>query len=84
MRCAAALSQADFVVQFRAQRKLAQTTVDNIAASPSLPGCVCQGRSRSEATDNIRAAVEDYLVSLNKHGDPIPPSVIEAVIQVSV
>ena len=55
-----------------------------VATCPSLPGCVAPGRSRSEATDNMREAIEAYLASLKKHGDPIPPSIIEDVIEVSV
>ena len=55
-----------------------------VATCPSLPGCVAPGRSRSEATDNMREAIEAYLASLKKQGDPIPPSIIEDVIEVSV
>jgi predicted RNase H-like HicB family nuclease len=35
-----------------------------------------------EATANIREAIEGYLKSLRKHGDPLPPS-IEEVIEVA-
>jgi antitoxin HicB len=54
-----------------------------VATCPALPGCVSQGRTRTEATDNIREAIEGYLISLRKHGDPPPPSIIEEVIEVS-
>lgn len=40
-----------------------------VAICPSLPGCVSQGRTRSEATENIREAIEGYLKSQKKHGD---------------
>jgi antitoxin HicB len=53
-----------------------------VATCPTLPGCVSQGNTRAEATDNIREAIEGYLISLRKHGDPIPPSIIEEVIEV--
>lgn len=46
-----------------------------VATCPALPGCVSQGRTRAEATANIREAVEGYLKSLKKHGDPVPPSI---------
>jgi predicted RNase H-like HicB family nuclease len=51
-----------------------------VATCPALPGCVSQGRTRAEATENIREAIEGYLKSLRKHGDPVPPSILEEVI----
>ena len=54
-----------------------------VATRPTLPGCVSQGRSRAEATANIREAIEGYLKSLKKHGDPVPPSILEEVIEVA-
>jgi len=53
-----------------------------VATCPALPGCVSQGQTRVEATDNIREAIEGNLKSLRKHGDPIPPSILEEVIEV--
>ena len=43
-----------------------------VASCPSLPGCLSQGMTRDEAMRNIREAMEGYLESLAKHGDPIP------------
>jgi len=40
------------------------------------------GPTRMEATENIREAIEGYLKSLRKHGDPVPPSILEEVIEV--
>jgi predicted RNase H-like HicB family nuclease len=54
-----------------------------VATCPGLPGCVSQGRTRVEATRNIREAIEGYLISLRKHGDPLPPSILEEVIEVA-
>lgn len=54
-----------------------------VATCPSLPGCVSQGQTRSEATANITEAIEAYLQSLRKHGDPIPPSIFEEVVDVA-
>jgi predicted RNase H-like HicB family nuclease len=53
-----------------------------VATCPTLPGCVSQGQTRAEATANIREAIEGYLKSLKKHGDPVPPSIFEEVIEV--
>jgi len=53
-----------------------------ISTCPSLPGCVSQGRSRSEALVNITEAIELYLESLEEHGEAIPPGVEEEIVQV--
>ena len=55
-----------------------------VATCPSLPGCISQGRTRDEAMTNIREAIEGYIKSLKKHGDPIPPSIMEEVVEVSL
>lgn len=53
-----------------------------VAEVPALPGCISQGRTRSEALDNIKEAIELYLESLQMHGDPIPPSITEEVVEI--
>lgn len=53
-----------------------------VAECPSLPGCVSQGATRPEALANIKDAIEGYLESLRKHGDPIPPSISEEIVEV--
>ncbi|MHB0980670.1 MAG: type II toxin-antitoxin system HicB family antitoxin [Thermoleophilia bacterium] len=45
-----------------------------VAEVPSLPGCISQGRTRSQRMENIREAILAYLESLEAHGEPIPPS----------
>lgn len=55
-----------------------------VAEVPSLPGCVTQGSTRAEALDNIREAITVYLESLKEHDEPIPPSVDEEVVEVSL
>lgn len=55
-----------------------------VATCPSLPGCVSQGRTRAEAAASIRDAIEGYVASLKKHGEPIPPSIDEDVVEVAV
>jgi antitoxin HicB len=55
-----------------------------VAECPALPGCVSQGKSRDEAMANIREAIQGYLDSLKKHGDPIPGPITEAIVEVSV
>jgi len=53
-----------------------------VAEAPSLPGCVSQGNTRDEALVNVKEAIEGYLESLRKHGDPIPPPITEEMIEV--
>ena len=43
-----------------------------VATCPSLPGCVSQGTTRSEAQENIREAIELCIEDLQEHGEPLP------------
>ena len=54
-----------------------------VATVPELPGCISQGKTRSEAIFNIKDAVEGYLVSLKKHNEPIPLSIMEEMVEVN-
>jgi antitoxin HicB len=53
-----------------------------IAECPTLPGCISQGKTRVEAIKNIKDAIEGYIKSLEKHSEPIPPSINEEVIEI--
>ena len=55
-----------------------------VAEVPSLPGCISQGTTRAEVLKNIQEAIEAYLESLKAHNDPVPPSINEEVVEVSV
>ena len=55
-----------------------------VAECPSLPGCISQGKTRKEAIENIRDAIQGYLESLKEHNDPVPPSIEEEVVEVNV
>lgn len=39
---------------------------------PSLPGCHTQGATIEETKKNLKEAIEGYLISLQKHNEPIP------------
>ena len=54
-----------------------------VAEVPALPGCISQGRSRSEAVENIREAIAAYLESLRAHDEPVPPPITEEVVEVA-
>jgi len=53
-----------------------------IAECPALPGCVSQGDTYQKALENIQDAIKGYLESLEKHGEPIPPPINEAIVEV--
>ncbi|MBI4258325.1 MAG: type II toxin-antitoxin system HicB family antitoxin [Thaumarchaeota archaeon] len=53
-----------------------------IAKCPTLPGCISQGKTRSEALSNIKDAIRGYLASLKKHNEPIPPPIEEELVEV--
>ena len=53
-----------------------------VAEVPSLPGCVSQGQTRAELTENIKEAIELYLESLEAHDEPVPPPITEELVEV--
>jgi predicted RNase H-like HicB family nuclease len=53
-----------------------------VAEVPSLPGCISQGQTREEATQNIKEAIALYLESLQAHDDPVPPPISEELVEV--
>lgn len=55
-----------------------------VAEVPALPGCLSQGRTRAEALKNVQEAIAVYLESLKAHDEPIPPSIDEEVVEVTV
>jgi len=42
------------------------------AQVPDLPGCIAHGRSREEALENAKFAIELYLEDLSETGDSVP------------
>ena len=55
-----------------------------VAQVPELPGCISQGKTREKAIENIKDAVRGYLENLKKHGEPIPPSIEEELVEIHV
>ena len=55
-----------------------------VATCPALPGCISQGDTRAEALENVKDAIKGYLTSLEKHGEAIPPSIQEEVVEVTL
>ena len=46
-----------------------------VVYSPALKGCVSQGETKQEAMENIREAIEAYIVALLDDGMPVPTEV---------
>jgi predicted RNase H-like HicB family nuclease len=40
---------------------------------PDLPGCVSTGRTREEAIESIREAIQGHVQTLRDLGEPVPP-----------
>jgi predicted RNase H-like HicB family nuclease len=55
-----------------------------VAEVPALPGCISQGFTREEAIENVKEAIAGYLESLEAHNEPVPPTIIEEVVEVTV
>ena len=53
-----------------------------VAEVPSLPGCISQGRTRAEATENIKEAILLYVESLSAHNEAVPPPITEELVEV--
>lgn len=51
-----------------------------VAECPSLPGCISQGQTKTEAIANIREAVQAYIAALEEDGLPVPEDRLEAVL----
>jgi predicted RNase H-like HicB family nuclease len=45
---------------------------------PALPGCITYGRSREEALERAKEAVEGFIEGLEKMGEPVPEEVTPA------
>ncbi len=49
-----------------------------VAECPSLPGCVSQGKTKESAIDNIKEAIEGYILALQEDQLPVPDERFEA------
>jgi predicted RNase H-like HicB family nuclease len=43
-----------------------------VAECLSLPGCISQGKTKEEAIENIREAIQLYIEALEEDGLPVP------------
>jgi len=53
---------------------------------PSLPGCITYGKSVEDARKMALDAIKAYLVSLKKHGEPIPDDseILESTLNIKI
>ncbi|MBF0466779.1 MAG: type II toxin-antitoxin system HicB family antitoxin [Nitrospirae bacterium] len=50
-----------------------------VAQCPSLPGCISQGITRTEALENIKEAIILYIETLTEDGHSVPEDNLELV-----
>lgn len=50
-----------------------------VAECPSLPGCISQGRNKEEALNNIKQAIEGYILTLQEDGLSVPEDRLDAI-----
>ncbi|MBI2139627.1 type II toxin-antitoxin system HicB family antitoxin [Candidatus Woesearchaeota archaeon] len=50
-----------------------------VAECPSLPGCISQGKTKEDAINNIKEAIDGYIESLKEDNLPIPQEKFEAI-----
>lgn len=43
-----------------------------VAECPSLPGCISQGKTKEEAIENIKKAIEGYILALEDDHIQVP------------
>ncbi|MSQ41276.1 MAG: type II toxin-antitoxin system HicB family antitoxin [Dehalococcoidia bacterium] len=48
-----------------------------VASCPALHGCHSQGKTKEEAITNITEAIQGYIASMRKHGEPTPATKVE-------
>jgi predicted RNase H-like HicB family nuclease len=51
-----------------------------VAECPSLPGCISQGKTREEAIENIREAIQLYIEVLELENQPVPEEKFETIL----
>ncbi len=51
-----------------------------VAECPSLPGCITQGKTRKDALENAREAIDGYIAVLKDDGLPVPEDQFDTMI----
>ncbi|OIN97917.1 hypothetical protein AUJ66_02000 [Candidatus Desantisbacteria bacterium CG1_02_38_46] len=50
-----------------------------VVECPTLPGCISQGKTKEEAIQNIREAIEGYITVLKEDGLSVPEERFEVL-----
>ena len=53
-----------------------------VAECPSLPGCISQGKTKEEAIENIKEAIEGYILTLEEDNITIPSEKFDSMMVV--
>lgn len=53
-----------------------------VAEVPSLPGAISQGKTRAEAIENIKEAIDLIEEVLQEHGEAVPDDALDALLVV--
>jgi predicted RNase H-like HicB family nuclease len=51
-----------------------------VAECTSLPGCISQGKTREEAVQNIKDAIDVYIAALEQDNLPVPLEKFETMV----
>jgi predicted RNase H-like HicB family nuclease len=51
-----------------------------VSECPSLPGCVSQGETKAQSIENIKEAIEGYVLALEQDHLPVPEDKFEALL----
>ena len=51
-----------------------------VVECPSLPGCISQGKTKEEAINNIKEAIQGYINALQEDGIPVPKEQFETMV----
>ncbi len=54
-----------------------------VAEVPSLPGCISQGRTKEEALNNTKEAIQAYIDALKEDGIAVPEESFDALLAVA-
>jgi predicted RNase H-like HicB family nuclease len=54
-----------------------------VVECPSLPGCISQGKTKEEALENIKDAIQCYIETLIEDGEAVPEDVTVEIYQVA-
>ena len=51
-----------------------------VVECPSLPGCISQGKTKQQAIENMKEAINGYVAALKEDNLPVPDDKFEAMI----